>query len=239
MIDLIKVIAGSVGDICAASDRRELEAALGGAISAIGFDSFNLSCHKASRFDFMTDPTMTTWTTDDLRVYERDRWAARDPLLRHAVSARAPLHWTIPMRGVIDDPKYVEYLSAIGISNGVTAPLKGKDGTVSAFTLLSLTPRRSDKRLAQAAEIIGSTAMLRAETLGIVAAQKNHAVALIGDLSGIQLEILRWIAKGKTNRDIATIIGKSERAVHYHVLEILRKLSVGSRAQAAVLYASL
>ena len=58
------------------------------------------------------------------------------------------------------------------------------------------------------------------------------------ELSGKQLEILHWARQGKSNRDIATIMGLSKRAIDYHMSEILRKLGVASRAQAIVLSSS-
>lgn len=51
-------------------------------------------------------------------------------------------------------------------------------------------------------------------------------------LSTIQLNYLRWAAEGKSSADIAVITGASRRAIEYHFTEILRKLSVSSRAQA-------
>lgn len=52
------------------------------------------------------------------------------------------------------------------------------------------------------------------------------------NLSARQLEILNWAAQGKSNGDIAVILGQSKRAVDYHMSEILRKLKVSSRSQA-------
>ena len=46
-------------------------------------------------------------------------------------------------------------------------------------------------------------------------------------------EVAEEVAKGLTNRQVATELGISERTVHAHVRRILRKLSLGSRAQIA------
>jgi DNA-binding NarL/FixJ family response regulator len=45
-------------------------------------------------------------------------------------------------------------------------------------------------------------------------------------------ETLLWIAQGKTNGDIATILGISEGTVKKHVLEIFIKLNVEARTAA-------
>jgi len=47
-------------------------------------------------------------------------------------------------------------------------------------------------------------------------------------------EVLLWIAQGKTNGDIATILGISEATVKKHVLEIFATLSVETRTAASL-----
>ena len=47
-------------------------------------------------------------------------------------------------------------------------------------------------------------------------------------------EVLLWVAQGKTNADIATILGISEWTVKKHVLEIFDKLAVETRTAASL-----
>lgn len=47
-------------------------------------------------------------------------------------------------------------------------------------------------------------------------------------------EVLEWIAKGKSNRDIGEILGLSARTVNKHLEQIYVKLGVENRASAAV-----
>lgn len=53
-------------------------------------------------------------------------------------------------------------------------------------------------------------------------------------LSHTQLEILRLIAAGFSNREIASRIHLSENTIKSHIQEIFRKLDVGNRVQAAL-----
>ena len=53
-------------------------------------------------------------------------------------------------------------------------------------------------------------------------------------LSDTQLEILRLIAAGFSNRQIASRIHLSENTVKSHIQEIFRKLDVGNRVEAAL-----
>jgi DNA-binding NarL/FixJ family response regulator len=60
--------------------------------------------------------------------------------------------------------------------------------------------------------------------------------ALHGPLTGREVEVLRLIASGKTNRAIAIELSISEKTVARHVSNILTKLDLPSRS-AATAYA--
>ena len=48
-----------------------------------------------------------------------------------------------------------------------------------------------------------------------------------------EAEVLMWIARGKSNRDIGEILGISPRTVNKHLEQIFMKLGVENRASAA------
>jgi DNA-binding NarL/FixJ family response regulator len=50
-----------------------------------------------------------------------------------------------------------------------------------------------------------------------------------------EAEVLSWVAKGKTNRDIADILSMSPRTVNKHLEHVFEKLGVETRAAAAAL----
>lgn len=62
----------------------------------------------------------------------------------------------------------------------------------------------------------------------------NPAALLPLGLTPREAEVLFWVAQGKSNPDIATIVGASVRTVHKHVENIFRKLGCETRAAAAV-----
>jgi pimeloyl-ACP methyl ester carboxylesterase/DNA-binding CsgD family transcriptional regulator len=58
-------------------------------------------------------------------------------------------------------------------------------------------------------------------------------------LTGRETEVLRLVATGMTNREIASTLVLSEHTVHRHIANILRKLTLTSRAAAATQAARL
>lgn len=56
----------------------------------------------------------------------------------------------------------------------------------------------------------------------------------ISDLTDRELEILKLIAHGQTNKEIARVLSISDGTVKVHVKHLLRKLSFRSRVEAAV-----
>ncbi|MBK6792159.1 MAG: response regulator transcription factor [Anaerolineales bacterium] len=65
--------------------------------------------------------------------------------------------------------------------------------------------------------------------------QTQPASVLTGKLTERELDVLRLLAKGMTNSDIAAQLHLSEGTVRNHVSAILEKLGVSDRTQAAVI----
>ena len=53
-------------------------------------------------------------------------------------------------------------------------------------------------------------------------------------LTGREVEALSWVAKGKSSTDISVLMNVSERTVNFHVNNVIRKLGVATRVQAAI-----
>jgi DNA-binding NarL/FixJ family response regulator len=65
-------------------------------------------------------------------------------------------------------------------------------------------------------------------------AAPGPAALLALGLTAREAEVLYWLAQGKSNPDIATILGTSVRTVHKHVENLFRKLGLETRNAAAL-----
>ena len=65
-----------------------------------------------------------------------------------------------------------------------------------------------------------------------------HALAASFKLTAREAEVLYWVAKGKTNRDIGDIFGTSHTTVKKHLEHVFEKLGVETRNAAASMAAS-
>ena len=73
----------------------------------------------------------------------------------------------------------------------------------------------------------------------LVSLTRGHAPDSLQELTSREREILRLIGKGLTNREIGAQIFLSEKTIKHHVTNILQKLQVRSRVEAALFAARL
>lgn len=74
----------------------------------------------------------------------------------------------------------------------------------------------------------------------IVLREENHAAAIESLIAAFRLttreaEVLFWVCKGKTSKDIGDILGSSPRTVNKHLEHVFEKLGVETRTAAATL----
>ncbi|WP_180898024.1 helix-turn-helix transcriptional regulator [Martelella soudanensis] len=235
---MLRPLSEDVSRIAFARNLPELKTAFTLGLNRLGFISYNISVNRSSPSEFMEKPTLTTWTTKELDTYVNDKWSGRDPLMMHLELNKTPLLWHQKNWDTSDHQEYYDYVRFQGITGGLTLPLPALDGKSSAITLLSID------KIPQCPHVIDAVTILSSVAVARMAAFKEgqfseYDIRRFKLLSDLQVEILNWMAKGKTNNEISSIVGRSERAIAYHVSEILAKLDVTSRAQAAAFYAAM
>jgi DNA-binding CsgD family transcriptional regulator/tetratricopeptide (TPR) repeat protein len=111
--------------------------------------------------------------------------------------------------------------------------------TAVAYASMVLTRKRNDD-LARASSLLGQAVAL-ADVIGLVSVSSQitslgRAVepvpALPDGLSAREVDILRLVASGRSNREVGTALHISEHTVANHVRSILRKTSCANRTEA-------
>jgi DNA-binding NarL/FixJ family response regulator len=165
------------------------------------------------------------------RLPEENRLGRVGPL---ELLVRAEVSRRRPEQAAFAAAELAETASAVG-----TAPLRAAslfaEGLVAAA---SGELGRGRRALADAIELYAqSGAHYEAARAGVEA--DRFAAEPAGELTRRETEVLRLVAHGLSNKEIATELVLSEHTVHRHVANIRRKLGVPTRAAAAAAAARL
>lgn len=135
-------------------------------------------------------------------------------------------------------PLYNEYYRPIRIKHAMAVPLHVDQRFLVSF-VLNRSGRGFSDRERELAEILRPhLANLYRLGIAIERAQERPAEAAAEaaavPLTPREREVLDWVAAGKTNRDIAAILGASPRTVEKHLERIYEKLGVETRTAAVM-----
>lgn len=165
-----------------------------------------------------------------------DRHFSTHPLVRyHACERGVGAHRisdSIPFARFRESELFSDYYRRIGIDHVVALPIFVDDRTLVSFVL---NRRRRDfsDRERELLDLAGPT--LR----GLYRTFSRHGVGpalagLAASLTKREGEVLEWLSAGKTDRDIAAILGCSHRTVQKHLQRVYDKLGVETRTAAAM-----
>ncbi len=157
-----------------------------------------------------------------LMIDARQRLAWRSPQAQQ---------WLAEFFGAHEDAACMSWLAQWGARGGETEKTDGSEKPEEGLCTLTLAGRTlTARRLGSAG--LGEVMWL----LGLRAVNAPAASRLAtASLTQRETEVLSWIAKGKTNRDVGDILGVSPRTVNKHLEHVFEKLGVETRAAAAAL----
>ncbi len=180
------------------------------------------------------------WTTPRVhRPSERERARAHVFFTERVLAAAPALSAVAKVAGA-----HHERLDGSGYHRGSAGGALQRPARVLAVSdvLCALTkerPHRPAKTNAAAAAEV--RAMVKAHALdedvveaALAAMGERRVKAPSSQLSERELEVLRHVARGKTNKEIASTLGLSARTVQHHTIHIYEKLGVDTRAGAAM-----
>jgi len=237
---ILRKLVATTTAIYEANSREDLFTAMHAGCIDLGFEGFNLSCRPQNRVDVIVNATLTTYSDDYRHDYDRLGWVDSDTVVERALQAPSTFFFKNIAEQYADPRRrgFVDFAVAAGVRSGVATTLDRNGRPIGYLSLLSSQAEFETPEVIHAAKGLAEFAMAKAERMGlsqIVSADEAIARTV---LSQVQWDVLAWVAAGKSNGDIATILDMSERAVRHHVSEILRKLGLVSRNQAATLFRS-
>jgi DNA-binding response OmpR family regulator/DNA-binding CsgD family transcriptional regulator len=196
---------------------------------------------SAGGIDYVTKPIAPDEILARIRVHlasaraAQSARAALDTAGRtlFAVAEDGTVLWSTPqagrlLAGLVADPSGVFVLPPRardwlrGCLDGAAAPLTltDRDGAAIALSFIGRTPEEVLLRLSREEPALG-VERLRARL----------------PITGREAEVLLWLARGKSSRDIGEILGLSHRTVTKHLEGIYAKLGVENRTAASIIAA--
>ncbi len=129
-----------------------------------------------------------------------------------------------------DETEAMEVVTPLVIFNWISTAYQAD---ASGKTLDSMTIIKSEKRL-----ILNPADLTKDEQWMIILREESDraqvdALIAIFKLTKREAEVLNWLIKGKTNKDIGEILGTSARTINKHLEHVFIKLGVETRTAAA------
>ena len=199
---------------------------------------------EAGGVDYVTKPIVIEEMLARIRVHlanarmTQSARAALDVSGRYllAVNSKGQLMWATPQaQKLLSDTLFSNADDDFALPEPMTQWLeqaqKGKPG--SKTTAMAPFPGNEQLRLQYMGKLGPNEFLLRLakDTSGDMPAEFSSELGL----TTREGEVLSWLSKGKTNRDIAQILGLSPRTVDKHLEQIYSKLGVENRTAAAAI----
>ena len=157
--------------------------------------------------------------------FDPETYLARCPVNRHVLETDHPFFWTKTGEPGREAYRVARRPSGSGI-HGLQVPVFGHAGLIGAMSLGG-TAIDSTVDTRSALTLIATAAFHVAQRLA-----GPNAPTSIPHLSDRELEVMRWVASGRRQADIALMLGLSERTVENYPRRIRKRLGATTTAQA-------
>jgi DNA-binding CsgD family transcriptional regulator len=172
-----------------------------------------------------------------------ERHVGEHPLIKHYARTRDPRPLAISdlltRREWHRTNLFKEFFKPLGLEHQLAVTLEGPRGVVIGIAL-SRGEKDFSMRERRLLELLRPHLIQAYENAAVASHLKRSgrrragARAAPANLSARQLEVLSWVAKGKTNAEIGALLRVSPRTVQKHLEHVYRELGVESRTAAVM-----
>ena len=173
------------------------------------------------------------WPAEWNRHYAETGFFDRDFIVAQARQSVAAFLWSEHQPALFDQPAAREFLEVNQSRwvDGFVVPIRGPGGfeglvSFAATAALHFTP--GERAILEAAARALHERCRLEIGLGVV----EPATEMFSDR---ELSVMKWVATGKTDAKVGTLLHISRATVHFHVEQVKRRLDVHSRLQAVAI----
>ncbi|WP_165356501.1 LuxR family transcriptional regulator [Sphingosinicella sp. BN140058] len=208
----------------------ELGALLAQITRELGFVHFALIQHVDMRHPLAKGMRLHNYPPEWERHFDEQQLVRTDPVHRACQVTAVGFAWSqLPtmIRLTSRDRRLLETAALYGLGDGYTVPAH-VPGEVNGSCTFAASRRPPLLEQLAAAQLVGAYAF---ETARILARAQDRAPERPPHVSDRERECLIWVARGKSDGDIATILGISPETVHQYVKQARASHDVVSRSQ--------
>ena len=166
------------------------------------------------------------------KVYVDEGWGEKDPLPPLVIARGVPVRWTEAWAQIAPDEEqqaFLDRIRAVEIGDGYSLPVFGPRGCNGCISV----GRPVNEQVLENAPVEEMHMVAQATHMRLCQLLPDKG-QLEKPLSARELEILDWVARGKSNSVIADILSLSGATVDTYLRRIYEKLDVSDRTSAAV-----
>jgi LuxR family transcriptional regulator, quorum-sensing system regulator BjaR1 len=194
-------------------------------IGELGFHAYIMAGIPTSGQSLTELTVANGWPAEWYELYNRENLHVADPVPRHCFNTLNPFEWKDASYDRERDRRAHDVMMRardFGLCEGFCIPIH-YDDAIGAVSIAGERPYLD-------AETKGALHLMGVFTHGRLRALIRQSAAACGRrLSGMEAEVLRWAARGKTAWETGQILGISERNVRWHLEEAQRKLMTNNK----------
>jgi len=168
-----------------------------------------------------------------LDSYNLDEWGREDPFAQETRRSSRPFLWSdIATRPDLPHGQrlFMQQLRDMGLRCGIVFPIHGPGGRCDAISISTGYENKAGLARIPFLHTVCWQTWCRYQQL------RNNETCHDADvLTRRELEILYWVMRGKSNREIGLITTISRKTVEFHLRKIMDKLRASSRMTAVVI----